>query len=410
MTMLKHSLLPLLLFLCACTKADPNEICCLQLTHRDGLEETISDKGKLKSYRGTDFTQPQNFMRVIKHKKNSGQRESCIMTYHDNGSLAALLEIKNSRAHGKFYQYHDNGVLYIQSNVTEGKADLSDEAKRSFVFEGPVKIFDQASNLITKMYYKLGRLEGALLDYWQNGAIKSKSLYTSGKLEDRRTFYNKEGQLIGEKNYHDGVKQGLSKWDMHYTEHYENGLLITGHYTNSFKVENGNGVKPYFQNQKLVRTVQIQNGLENGEQRLFSPSGHLINKFTMINGKKEGLESCYFDNNNKELELQIPWLEDEIHGMVKTYYQNQKLETQTEMVKNKKCGLSITYYDNGALMMMETYKKGKLIQGKYYPINDTTLSSSIENGSGLATIYTKSGELLRTIQYKNSVIQMEEDE
>ena len=395
----------------SCTKLykDSNSLNCLQITHRDGLQETISDDKILQRYDSTDFTKPQNYAQVVAHKTHRGQRGSCIMTYHDNGSLAYLLETKNGRANGKFYQYHDNGALYIQSTVSEGKGDLSEDARKSYVFEGPVKIFDEEQRLRCQMQYLHGRLEGDYSKYWPNGVIKAKIPYQKGSRHNDALFYDAQGKLEGKLSYLYGKKHGVGYKTNLYEETYEHGLLITGSYKNTYHVKNGQGIKAYFKNQILTKTVQIQEGKENGIHTIYSKKGHVINVFTMHDGKKEDIEYCYFDNADKHLEMQIPWLHDEIQGIVKTYYPNQKQETQTEMVKNIKNGLSITYYENSALMMMETYKKGKLTEGKYYPINASIATSIIENGTGIATIYTKKGEILRTIRYKDFVIQVEDD-
>lgn len=412
----KHILTILFCILASgCIKSNNDAITCLQITHRDGLEETISDSHELVKYNNVNFQEPQNFQKIVKHYKKHDRRVSSIMTYHKNGSLEALLETKNARANGRFLQYHDNGNLFIQSHVIEGKADLSNEAKKSFIFDGIVKVYDTKENCISQMHYKRGKLEGCILEYWSNGSIKTNATYHQGKIHGLVEHFNENGKTIGQENYQYGVKDGISSKKNNFHERYEMGLLMQANYFNKskkpcFGIKDGNGLKPIYENNKLKEIVEFRDGKKNGLVKTYSQKGCLINKYSMIDGKKEGLEECYFDDCEKKIKLQIPWKADEIHGMVKTYYPNQKLESQTEMVQSKKHGLCIAYYENATLMMMEKYQKGKLIDGKYYRINEESCTSSIENGDGLASIFNKDGEFLRTLEYKNHKIQINEDE
>ncbi len=49
---------------------------------------------------------------------------------------------------------------------------------------------------------------------------------------------------------------------------------------------------------------------------------------------KTGKEIEYFPNTDKQ-KLLIDWFEDQIQGMVKTWYPNGKIESQREMSSNK---------------------------------------------------------------------------
>ena len=87
--------------------------------------------------------------------------------------------------------------------------------------------------------------------------------------------------------------------------------------------------------------------------------------------------------------------------MVKTWYEDGAVESQKEMSHNKKQGLSFAWYPDGSLMLMEEYDHDRLMKGSYFKKGDKQVTSQIENGKGVATLFDAGGHFLQKISYES---------
>jgi len=116
---------------------------------------------------------------------------------------------------------------------------------------------------------------------------------------------------------------------------------------------------------------------------------------------KNGEEVIYYQTVANQPKLSVNWLDSNIHGLVKTWYENGMQESQREMTRNVKNGLLTGWYKDGNLMLIEEYDMGKLIKGKYYRMGDKNPVSKVIGGRGLATLFDGDGNFLRKINYSN---------
>lgn len=123
-------------------------------------------------------------------------------------------------------------------------------------------------------------------------------------------------------------------------------------------------------------------------------------RYTQIDGKKTGEEIEYYPNTPNQPKIALSWHEDILHGPVKTWYENGTLESQREFHNNKKEGLSFAWYKNGSLLCVEEYEDDRLIKGSYFKKNDKNPVSKIEEGKGVATLYSSEGLFLKKIVYE----------
>lgn len=414
----KYCLCAVLSFwLVACHRAPPSEsLTMIQITDRHHMHETISQKEKLEKYQTVNFMEPQPYEKVVRvyGKDLEGKQRGVITSYHDNGLLKEFLESFSSRAFGCYKEWYSNGQLKIEAVVIEGIADLSPHAKETWLFDGLSKAYADDGSLKAEFHYVKGQLEGQTLYYYPSGEIEKIFPYKANELWGELVHYNKEGDVIGFSFYENGVQHGNAifygnKEMPYFEEVYDHGKLMEGRYFN-FKrelistIKGGFGMQSIYEGGALVRKIEYQEGLPGGKVESFSPAGWLENVYTMQKGKKQGEELVYYPSSKGALKLYISWYDDEIHGIVKTWYESGKLESQREMAHNQRQGMAVAWYENGERMFVEEYENDKLVSGQYYKRGMPQSISFIDKGNGVASLYDKDGIFLNKVFYKNGEI------
>jgi antitoxin component YwqK of YwqJK toxin-antitoxin module len=417
-------LILLLFTACASKKQASDELAFLQITDRNGLCETISNKNKLNNYKNFNFKSFQPFKKVVQvfEKHNKAKNKSIITSYHENGSLHKYLEAQNGRAFGKFIEKHPNGNFKVEANVIAGPADFSAFSETEWIFDGTCKAYDERGSLLSEIFYKKGSLEktstyfyptgqiqkivpfafnevqGDVITYFPNGDIESKSFYKNSLKNGTSIHYWEKEKIQSEENF-DNDKITFSK----YFDKNDSTKIISS-------INDGCGTKAIFKNGLLHKLEEYKNGSQEGFIKVFK-NNQLSQKYYNKNNKKNGLDTTYFLNHELDEptnqgsknypKLEISYKDDAIHGIVKTYYQNSKLESQKEFCQNILNGSSCAWFLDGSLMFLEEYEKGKLIKAKYFKRSQKNPISSILNGNGSAVLYDKDGVLINKITYVN---------
>ena len=118
--------------------------------------------------------------------------------------------------------------------------DLYYEKFTNVPFTGKVSGEEQGS-------FKNGKREGAWVEYFENGQLKSNGHYKNGKYEGAWVFYYESGQLYARVNYKNSKLKGA------WVSYYENGQIwFKGNYKNNKQEgvwvgynEDGTVFKPY---------------------------------------------------------------------------------------------------------------------------------------------------------------------
>ena len=389
-------------------------IVSMQMVDRNGFSETISNHDRLKIYDNVDFLTSQPYEKVLRvyKKDEEGKSHSKLTCYHPNGGIWKYLEAVDGRAHGKYLEWHENGKIKIEAIVIEGLADLNENSQRNWLFDSQCTVWNEHGDLEASFTYEKGYLVEDANYYYPSGKIEKTISYKKGQADGLFHRFDEEENLLEEIQYKDGVKEGsaMAYWNpatSRYQEQYREGYLINAIYFDVegnviSEIENGRGVKAEFKNRHLHQTIIYQNGKPDGEIKVFTSNGALSGSYSILEGKKTGSEWEYYPSMGKELrpKLMITWSEDQIQGMVKTWYENGTLESQKEMTGNKKHGLSFAYYQTGDLMLMEEYENNHLVKGSYYKKGENTPISIIEKGEGIATLYNAQGHFLKKITYE----------
>ncbi|GAB4194365.1 MAG: hypothetical protein Tsb0015_17370 [Simkaniaceae bacterium] len=384
----------------------------IQFIDRHGVRETISTKERLKNFEKSDFLSPQPFEKVVRifGKNEEGKALSKLTSYHANGQIKQYLEIVGGRAKGKYQEWYENGNPKIILNVIEGIGDLNQAALQSFMLDGISQAFDENGNLQAQFVYDKGALQGDAFFYYPNKKIQSRTPFRSNKIQGIVAQYNEDGEIIGESEYDLGLLHGKSyfkgnKEKPPFQEIYEKGKIIHGRYFNFdnklvSQVESGRGMKSYFENGKLVRQCEVAKGILEGKVKVFNNLGEVESIYHIKDGEKHGDEWIYYPKT-EQIKIQMVWYEGEVHGVVKTWYENGKLESEKEFSHNKKHGMNFSWYKDGSLMMVEEYENDLLKKGSYYKRGHDSPISKIVNGNGEATLYDADGYFIRKVEYQN---------
>ncbi|MBS0585414.1 MAG: hypothetical protein JSR76_03815 [Verrucomicrobia bacterium] len=412
-------ILTAMILLTACSyKKQGDEIATIHLIDKNGFQETISSPDRISQLQKNDFLQPQPYEKVTRvYRKNSeGKNESRLTTYHPNGGVYQYLETVGGRANGVYKEWYENGNLRMVAVVIEGIGDITPEAQATFVFDSKNFVYDEEGRLLAEITYNKGELEGPSRYYYPNGTLAKIIPYQQDKIEGTLRLFSKEGNPLGETNYHLGVKEGRaffagSKESPRKEEEFKNGKLLSATYWDGSEdivqtISQGYGVKPSFEKGILRLEEEIRNGSVEGTIKVYRDNGSVESLYHIHDGQKEGEEWCYYDKVKGEEPqpmLYIQWQDDEIHGTVRTWYPSGVLESEKEVSHNKKQGMALSWYTDGSLMLVEEYESDKLQQGKYFKRGETSPTSRIIDGSGRASLFDGDGNFLRKITYQKGI-------
>lgn len=410
-------LISILILAAACHHSGPtNEpLAFIQIQDRNGLTETISNPERLTAYEAVDFTSSQPYKKVLRVYKADGKNHSKISTYHPNGVISQYLEAEEMRAHGAYREWFPNGQLKIEAKVIGGTADISPGSQHDWLFDGLSQVWDEQGNLVAKIHYEKGALEGPSLYFFPSGQIQRELPFVKSNLEGEAIEFLSDGQIKSKTHYKRGVQEGESlgyfkDGQLAWVEEYTDGLILKAAYYNPqgelvSEIENGGGFQALYED-KALALIEFRIGKPDGIVRKFTPSGELHRSFHLKNGQKQGEEVEFYLASEMEgvkdkplPKLSLSWNENTIHGCVKTWYNNGQLQSQRDYSHNQRSGSSLAWYRDGTLMMIEEYEEERLINGQYYRINKRDPISTVSNGNGLVTIYDEAGTFLKKIPY-----------
>ncbi len=407
------SLLAFLLLFGCHPKENRESLSCIQLTNRNGFNETIGTKERLLAFQNTNFQSSQPYSQVLRiYKKTAeGKTPSIVTTYHPNGLPYQYLEIIDGRACGAYREWHANGQLKIEARVVGGGADLSAISQKDWLFDGTCKCFDAEGNILSEIPYEKGSLEGTAVYYFPNGTIQKKISYAHNELHGNWVEFSLKGTLIQQSSFSKGKKEGISLgfWNNEtpcFFEEYEGDLLKRGEYFSSSSqrmggVEKSKGQRVLFQKDGSFEIIDYVGGLPEGEIKSYNAKELLSHLYHVKNEQKEGEELFFWPSSFAKPipKLSLFWEEGMIHGTIKSWYENGSLESQKEFRRNKKNGPSSYWYPNGSLMMIEEYEEDLLQEGKYFKPHQSSCVSTVSKGEGEATLFDKDGIFLRKIHY-----------
>lgn len=421
----------LLLSLASCTWCK-REFCnsslsCINIIDGEGFTQTVRSKERLKQYVCVDFEKPQPYQKVLRvfNRDPEGNVRSVITSYYPNSQLKQRLDILNGRAYGSYKEWYSDGTLALECQVVGGIADVTPEAVESWLFNGNCCAWDENAHLKASFYYNKGVLESTGIIYHPNGAVAKVTPFVKGEIIGKEISYYPSGQISEETEFVEGLRDGkaFSYWPdglLASEEVYRKDLLLSGKYWDHQNnpiggITDGAGFRPLFKRESLYQIEEYKEGYPDGLVQVFTEDGYLERSYYAKNDLREGEEKLYLppklsdpqistafvpvDDKEHKLLMTLNWHQDELHGIVKTFYENGNIESQREISHNKRNGLSTAWYRDGSLMFIEEYENDRLAKGQYFKKGDGVPESTLSEGNGMAVLYDGDGKLLHRVCY-----------
>jgi antitoxin component YwqK of YwqJK toxin-antitoxin module len=135
-------------------------------------------------------------------------------------------------------------------------------------------------------------------------------------------------------------------------------------------------------------------------------SGQIERKLPWKNGKRDGEEQVFKDG---KLEATIPWVNDQIHGVRRTFHANGKLAAEAPYVRGLPEGVTRNFDSEGRLMSAVPMKAGKRhgVAREFWP-ETGKLKREIHYDMGRVVGVTKefyaTGKLKREVPFQNNAL------
>jgi antitoxin component YwqK of YwqJK toxin-antitoxin module len=391
----------------------------VNIVEHSNLSETITNNERLKELATRNFLSPQPYRKVLRvyARDRQGSTKSIISSYYENGQIQQYLECINGRACGPYLEWYSNGTKKVQARVLAGQADLDDKSFITWSFDADCTTWDEQGSINAIFRYQRGSLNGFSETFYNTGEKRSATLYENGQKNGLETYFEKDGSILQTICFKDDSRNGhaegfFDKNTLLWTEEYQDNLLTKAEYfskehTVISSVADGNGIRSIFSDGVLSSQEEIKHGQPEGWTTIYDEENRIERKYEVRAGQKHGQEIRYYPENGTT-RLSIQWHEGYVHGTMKTWYPNGILESQKEMSQNMKNGISMGWYDDGSVMLVEESANDKLVRGQYMKKGEGDPVSTVEKGTGVASLFDLSGNLIEKIQYVEGKPQIEE--
>lgn len=365
--------------------------------------------------------------------------------YYEDGRLSSEGIISENQPDGYWKTYYPDGKLKSEGN------------RRNFNLEGVWFFFNTKGDTLEKINYRADSKNGYHYRYqWdykdnsRTGGLVSKELYVNDKLQNKSFYYfptgelfqvvnykndfkhgktfesNKEGRIIYELEYRQGVlikrtkinyidknglKQGL------WREYYSNDRVKTestyldGQLHGYYKEFDVRGQlklsKRYFKGEESIENLKENEEVQ--EQVQYYANGKIQSKGGFLKGKPVGVHRTYdetgkvvsstvYDEDGNRVGEGLIEESGARKGNWRSFYENGKLQSEGTYTKGRKTGKWVYYFENDSIEQTGSFRNGKL-DGKwlwYYDTGELWREEQFLNGreDGESIEYSREGEII----------------
>lgn len=228
--------------------------------------------------------------------------------FFENGQLKLKCTYIDKKKHGPFEEWFENGqqafkARYNQGIKTgsfteyypDGQTFCLIQFDSSGKLQGEKQIFNQSGRLIMQANFINDLQTGIFQEWHQNGEIKEVSHYIQGKLHGKQEIFYENGKFALKANFNQGLLDGsYTTWfedgEIHQTKFFALGLPISTHIENYPKNEDGK--------LQIAKELRYKDGILDGEQLSFYPSGKRQAILTYRSGILHGLKALWDSRGN----------------------------------------------------------------------------------------------------------------
>jgi antitoxin component YwqK of YwqJK toxin-antitoxin module len=193
----------------------------------------------------TYYYQTTKVKAVINHNATTG-RSTAIM-YHENGVVMGKGIFKN-QLKDSVWEYYDNKGR-LSTRETYSKGQLNGNQTIYYVFDN----HNDRRVIVAKVTpYKMGVINGDVIEYFDSGVVKSKTTYVNGKKEGVAVINHPNGKPMITERYIHGVQHG---WQLAHDE--------TGK-------ESG---RKYFNHGEMLEGERLERHLKKCKEKGINPNG-----------------------------------------------------------------------------------------------------------------------------------------
>lgn len=285
-------------------------------------------------------------------------------TYHlflRGNTEHAIVELSKGLINGKAIRYWYSDI----SRVYEYKNGLLD---------GDVIWFYEPNKLREVSKYKNGIILSSI-GYHQNGQIETEQQFDEkGLATGKQLVYDKEGNIVGERNYRNGLYNGtvMNITDNKKTvENYKDGV-IDGKYAE------------YYANQKIKEEgVYLPEYKKDGVWKYWGENGNILEEKKYKKGKLEGEVITYYPSGVKQSVAQ--YADNKLNGKRTEYDENANVMNESIYVEGRLDGYSKSY-NNGVLWRDCIYKEDELISEKEYKNGKLNVHRMVDDSGRLIDV------------------------
>ncbi|MDN3725111.1 hypothetical protein QRD02_12010 [Aequorivita sp. SDUM287046] len=286
----------------------------------------------------------------------------------DTLEIAAL---KNGKKHGKQTLFYNNGEVQRISNFKNG------------LLNGKVEYFAQGNEALIRLeHFKafpkegISKLHGVYKSFDSNGNLAEFTHYKNGIKNGKYELYHNNGKLREKGTYEDNLNIGNKR---SFTA--DSKLLRDENYIiidNPKYIEPSKETNAISEDIKRIPKEPKKLSVLHGKVKYYDFNGNISADFTFKNGKKDGLNKEYHQDNNNTLKSEVVFKEGLEHGTYVHYRSNGNLERKgiyyreiavgDTILQNVYDGTIEVYQENGKRHRIENWKNFKKngVQENYY--------------------------------------------
>ena len=193
--------------------------------------------------------------------------------------LTILVCLTSNTAWSEGFLCSNLGILCpktVDESRTVKRGGLTYEVNSQAPFTGYTVTKYENGQIRKKTQYESGKKDGLVIEYYPNRRLWRKETYKNGKKHGFYVHYHKTGQLKEEGTSREGKKHG--PWVIYWMNGH---LRVKGTYTNGKK--HGPWVR-HWENGKLSSKGAWRNGKKHGPWVFYNEDGRLKNKLTFKDG------------------------------------------------------------------------------------------------------------------------------